>query len=117
METTHKWAKTRLGVGFTPSHRNYCEGFAQRLWERAAPEATQLTPAQTTALVRLDTLKVAAIQKFVATKLPNLRQARRQSIAGAVDDAARAQGYRDGANVNLKTSKLIETKKEAICKQ
>lgn len=114
--TMHRFARERLGVGFTPSHRNYCEGFTMRIYERAN-ETIQHTAAESTALVLVETAKRDAILRM-QDKIGVHDSKRNSSANGANDNIAKNMGYRDAGKVDLGTkNRLSQPRSAAMTKE
>lgn len=97
-------SKERLGPGYRPIHRNYCEGFVVRLFERAkAAKAQDLTAQQEQTLALVVRSKADALATYVAGL--GLRTTR-ESRSGAQHSEAHEMGYADGEHMSLSTNGL-----------
>lgn len=100
LDVVRKAARTEYGSGWSPDHQSYAIGFAIRLEERAAVwnPATALGEAQSNALVVISKDKAQQIERWADTKL-ELKSVVYTPKVKKHD--AFAQGYEDGANVDL----------------
>lgn len=98
-ETARRWAKDTLGGSYGPDHRNYCEGFAYRIWERAH-EPVRLSSGQTQQYALVRQTKQQMLASF-REELGLVAKRKSGGGHGAYNPEARAAGYRDGGRVDL----------------
>lgn len=105
-----KLARSRLGTGWTPSHRSYCEGFSCSVHARARQMAEEAKQPQTDeeqqyAIVLAS--KESKIDTWMVKHGIKL-QDRKSTFRGGFDPHASALGQHDGNMIDLGFRKQIE---------
>jgi len=101
LDTLRRHARQTYGSGWSGQHTSYGLGFANRVYQRAKQwnPATALPEAQSTALMRISQEKSTQIERWANTTLQLKKNKARKLRLASYD--AYAQGYEDGANVDL----------------
>ena len=110
VKSCKRLARRWCGKGrWTPAHRSFAEGFADRVWGRAKDMSTGTEDftegeKQQYAIVLRD--KQGWLQQMLAELMPNLSEAKSRTRRGKMDRAAYIDGQAQGVMADLGTSGL-----------
>lgn len=100
LKTVRRFARRNYGSGWNTNHRNYADGFAYRLMDRAHRIQMDLTPKQEQQWGLILYNKETAIAECMQDQFPNLKEMRNTRQRQNRPEAF-VRGAQDGGRVNL----------------
>lgn len=108
LESMRRCSRTVIGPGWTPSHRQFAEGFMDEVWRRAC-EATKPAPVEGGGIYAM---VVASKSTWLADQLalafPKMTRCKAVAPRGKMDPVAYSLGVEDGSKVDLAHKNRLE---------
>jgi hypothetical protein len=110
LKTLRKGARLNYGQGWRTEHRNYADGFAYRLMQKARSYKVHLAPEQATSVALVVQSKELVVKRDIMKAFPDLTPMRPSQMQTNDQDAF-FRGMADGDRVNLNFRNTLKEEK------